>query len=224
MGLDEKIIARLDELIDFGEDKVIESARSKYSTIPPITYGTSVAPGNATRWQVNSMHILGKAFGQDSDHYRTFQSFAAHFPKTQAAVQALGVLIAAKDDYQREMLFDTRTLIEAEVFNDFLEQAEYLLKAHFYQPAAVVAGAVLEDGLRKLCARHNVTVSPTAKVETMNAELTRARVYNGLVQKQVTMFADLRNKAAHGLWDQFTEADVTTMLPQVRAFMTQHFS
>jgi len=58
----------------------------------------------------------------------------------------------------------------------------------------------------------------------MNAELARAKVYNVLVQKQITALTDLRNKAAHGQWKEFTKDQVATMLPQVRDFMAANFS
>ena len=46
-------------------------------------------------------------------------------------VQALGTLRAAKDDYEQGYLFNTRILIEAEVFDEFLEQAEHLLDSGY---------------------------------------------------------------------------------------------
>jgi hypothetical protein len=40
----------------------------------------------------------------------------------------------------------------------------------------------------------------------------------------MTMLADIRNKAAHGKWDEFTKADVEDMLRSVRQFMETHFA
>jgi hypothetical protein len=58
----------------------------------------------------------------------------------------------------------------------------------------------------------------------MNAELAKAGVYNLLTQKKITALADLRNKAAHGKWTEFTPSDVEQMIAQIRAFMETHFS
>ncbi|EFK06425.1 conserved hypothetical protein [delta proteobacterium NaphS2] len=49
-------------------------------------------------------------------------------------------------------------------------------------------------------------------------------MYSKLVQKQITALADLRNKAAHGEWEQFSTADVEDMLQKVRRFMEDHFA
>ena len=149
-----------------------------------------------------------------------FPIFREYSPVTQA----LRVLRAATEDYEQGFLFDTRTLIEAEVLDDFLEQAEHLLDSGYYQPAAVVIGSVLEDGLRKLCKRHEVPLSVKPKLDTMNADLAKQGVYNKLTQKRITVLADIRNKAAHGEWDKVTKANVEDMLRDVRQFMETHFA
>jgi hypothetical protein len=40
-------------------------------------------------------------------------------------------------------MLDVRAVIEAEVFDDFLEQGAHLLDSGYYQPAAIVIGSVL---------------------------------------------------------------------------------
>jgi hypothetical protein len=141
----------------------------------------------------------------------------------QWGTSCLNLLGRANDDYEQGFLFDTRTLIEAEVFDDFLEQAEHLLNSGYYQPAAVVIGSVLEDGLRKLCAKHEVPLPVKPKLDTMHADLAKRGVYNKLMQKRVTTLADVRNRAAHGEWDEFTKTDVEDMLRNVRQFMETQF-
>ena len=59
------------------------------------------------------------------------------------------------------------------------------------------------------------------KLDTMNADLAKAGVYNLLKQKQITALADLRNKAAHGLGG-FTSKDVESMIQDVRRFMEDY--
>ncbi len=139
-------------------------------------------------------------------------------------VTALGILKAAHDDYEHGYLFEVRTLITAEVFDDFREQAEHLLANGYAGPAAVVAGSVLEDGLRKVCQRRNVPLDAKPKVDRMNADLAKDGVYNALTQHRITFLAAIRNKAAHGQWDQFTERDVADLVSGVRSLMEQHLA
>lgn len=61
-------------------------------------------------------------------------------------------------------------------------------------------------------------------MDPMNVELTKAGVYNTLIQKRITALADLRNKAAHGKWNEFDGTDVRQMIDQVRTFMENLFS
>ena len=55
-------------------------------------------------------------------------------------------------------------------------------------------------------------------MDPLNVALAKAGVYNVLMQKQVTAWADLRNKAAHAQWDQYDAEQVSQMLVGVRKF------
>ncbi len=221
MNVDKKIIERLEELIKAGEK--IEPLRIR-STPNAVSFGTPVDGQESSQWGVSCLNVLTRIFGKDSDHYQKFNSLFPELHDWTSVRNGVGIMRAAKDDYENGYLFDVRVLIQAEVFDDFLEQAQHLFDAGFYAPAAVVAGSVLEDGLRKLCVRNRVSLPAKPKLDTMNADLAKAGVYNLLVQKQITALADLRNNAAHGRWTEFTDKDVGQMLIQVRAFMTTHFS
>lgn len=56
----------------------------------------------------------------------------------------------------------------------------------------------------------------------MNVELCKARAYNIAKQKQITAWADLRNKAAHGEWNAYTEPDVRDLLAGVKRFIADY--
>jgi hypothetical protein len=88
------------------------------------------------------------------------------------------------EDFERGYLFNVRRLVESEVFADFLDQASELLRAGYHGPAALVAGCVLEDGLRRICARHGLALSAHPKLDAMNADLAKAGVYNKLQETQ----------------------------------------
>ena len=129
---------------------------------------------------------------------------------------------AALDDFEGGYLFDARRLIEAEVFADFLDQAEELIRAGYKGPAAVVAGCVLEDALRRLCTAHGIPVPERPGLDRLNGELAKAGVYSKLVLKRITAIADIRNNAAHGRWDEFDEDDVTDMIEWIVKFTQEH--
>jgi hypothetical protein len=223
MKIDTKILDRLNELIERGE----AVRKTRYSRSGGgIAYlgDDGVNYELAHQWGTSCLSIIGRVFGTESDYYKKFDGFYAKFHDFGPVTKALGILRAAKEDYEHDYLFNTRTLIEAEVFDDFLEQAEHLFASGYYQSAAVIAGSVLEDGLRKLCKRNSIPLPDRPKLDQMNADLAKHGVYSKFIQKQITVLADLRNKAAHGLWDQFGKSDVEDMLRHVRSFMEGHFA
>jgi hypothetical protein len=57
------------------------------------------------------------------------------------------------------------------------------------------------------------------KADLLNSELTSAEIYNKLDQKGITSWLDLRNKAAHGKYTEFTKDQVKLMYQGVSNFM-----
>ncbi|HEX6587442.1 MAG TPA: hypothetical protein VF039_00355 [Longimicrobiales bacterium] len=220
MRVDEKVLDRLDELIAAGD--VVIGTRQ----LPPTNSGgfdSTVNPTLAYQWFTSAQNILVRVFGPGSEHYKNFSAQNEKRLTYKPVLQAQGVLKAAREDYANGHLFELRRLVQAEVFDDFLEQAESLLAAGYHPPAAVVGGCVLEDGLKKLAGTNGVELPENPKLDRVNAELAKAGVYNKLTQKRITAIADLRNNAAHGKWDEFQEQDVADALTWIRSFMEGHF-
>lgn len=136
-----------------------------------------------------------------------------------------GMLQALRSDYESGHLQSLVELVHADIFADFLDMAHYLLEQGYKDPAAVVTGSVLEAHLRKLCDKHSIPTSKPdgspKKTDTLNSELGAANVYSKLDQKSVTAWLDLRNKAAHGKYAEYTEEQVTLMLQGVRDFASR---
>lgn len=137
----------------------------------------------------------------------------------------VGILRALKADHIAGYLFSVEELIHSDVFADFLEMAEHLLSQGYKDPAAVMTGSVLEEHLRKLCAKNGIaTLSGTAnkKADLLNAELANAGVFSKLDQKSITAWLDLRNKAAHGKYSEYSKEQTQLMLDGVRHFMSRY--
>lgn len=88
------------------------------------------------------------------------------------------------------------------MFDSELEQASALFQAGYKLPATIVAGVVLETSLRELCDQEGL---PHGKLDKMNSDLAKLGKYNKLQQKRITALADIRNSAAHGKPQEFTE-------------------
>ena len=117
-------------------------------------------------------------------------------------------------------------LIRADTFTDFLDMAQHLLEEGYKDPAAVLAGSVLEQHLRALCATNDVEATfpdgKWKKADALNADLTREGVYTKMAQKNVTLLLGLRNEAAHGNYSAYEATNVRLMLEGISLFMMQH--
>lgn len=137
-----------------------------------------------------------------------------------------GALRALRLDVEAGRLSGIVQLLHAELFADFLEMAAHLLDEGYKDPAAVLAGSVLEEHLRKLAEVAGIDVlkdnGRSKKADALNAELAGADVYNKLDQKSVTAWLDLRNNAAHGKYDEYDATQVGTMLMGVRDFLVRN--
>lgn len=137
-----------------------------------------------------------------------------------------GILTALRNDYESGHLQSVVELVHADMFADFLEMADHLLEQGYKDPSAVIIGSVLEEHLRKLCEKVGIPVAQSngtpKKADALNSELAGASVYSKLDLKNVTAWLDLRNKAAHGRYGEYTKEQVELMLQSIRDFSTRH--
>ena len=194
--------------------EAIESAKAKNAG--DFGWGYSVDSEQLMNWRVKARHLLASACGAESQHFKQF--IASEKPQSMQTNHEMlrelrAVFLAAKEDYEGGYLNSLKLLVQSEVFDSELDQAAELLSSGYILPAAVVAGVVLETGLREMCADKGI---PSGKLDKMNADLAKVGVYSKLVQKQITAIADIRNSAAHGHPEQFTKEDVEGMIRDVR--------
>src|SRR5690606_32506859 len=158
-------------------------------------------------------------YGEDSQHFTAFiesgkaTSFSSNYTILQ---QMKAVFMAAKEDFEGGYLNSVRNLVQAEVFDNELDQAKELLSSGYAAAAAVIAGVVLETTLRNMCRDNGI---PLGKLDKMNADLTKQGVYNSLTQKRITALAGVRNSAAHGKTEEFSKGDVNSMINEIERFV-----
>lgn len=180
------------------------------------------ADNDYTRFRTEGMNVVRRSCGEESDHYRELTRLAQAKESSNNSfyfVHCVGVVEAGNgtSTVASYSIFD---IWLAEVLGDFIEQAEALLRAGYFVPAASLTGAVLEDTRRKISEKNSIAVPTSMKIDSLNSELARAGVYDKLVQKRITAFADIRNNADHGHFSKFKQGDVEAMLKWVRSFAT----
>jgi hypothetical protein len=105
--------------------------------------------------------------------------------------------------------------------------ADHLLNEGYKDPAAVLTGSTLEAHIKELCKTSNIELETKnskgnlipKKADVLNSDLTKAGIYNGLLQKQITAWLAIRNSSAHGQYGDYKIDEVKLMLIGVRQFM-----
>jgi len=100
-----------------------------------------------------------------------------------------GIAVGLRDDLKAGWVESVVELVHADMYSDYLEMAESLLDSGYKDPAAVITGTSLEVHVRALCVKHSVDIAlpnrTPKKADSMNADLKKVGVYDGLQQKRV---------------------------------------
>ena len=206
-----RIFERLDSLISMGE-KVLSTRVSEENLVD-----TSLAQ----QWRTSSLAFLNVLLGSDSIHYREFEERCKSSWRHEAE-RGLAILKAAKEDIEGGYLQKIESLVSASIFSDFLEMADHLLDNGYKDPAASLIGAVLEDGLRRMCANNTLPVKSGDNISSLNQKLADKDVYNRLQQREIEAWNKLRDYADHGHFDEYNIEKVNDMLNSVRKFLTNY--
>jgi hypothetical protein len=140
-------------------------------------------------------------------------------------VELGGILGALKSDFEAGYIQTIEELVHGIVFDDFLEMASELLKKGYKDPAAVVAGSVLEEHIRKLAIRNNMTVLESTgknkKFDTLTIELVKIQQISEPQRKIIAGWYGQRSEAAHGNYSNVVENEVSRMIEGIRDFMVR---
>lgn len=218
----EDLATRAYELISKGE--AVLTTRHRTEGVG----GEWVDLGKFADFRTAARAFLGRTFGEHSPYFKDFESGVVT-SRSDSVIVGIGILAASREDLLGGWLTTTKGLLSADIFSDFLEMAEHLLSEDYKDAAAVIIGSVLEGHLRQLAQKHGIEVvteqagrQVPKKADSLNAELTKAEAYNKLDQKSVTAWLDLRNKAAHGKYDEYTKSQVEQMCQAVLDFMVRN--
>ena len=92
--------------------------------------------------------------------------------------------------------------------------------------AAFLAGAALEDALRRLCAVHGFSYPRKTTISNLQAKLyqpsKQIEVISRSESKQITAWGETRNNADHGRFNDITHTEVLTMVVGVRGFIDRY--
>lgn len=216
MSGEKRIVERLDALL--------QQADQIAHTKKPDSWGggwDAVDRKSFTEWFISSKHLVGKVAGRDSEYYQELESLGTS-AWADNLEKARPILSAVRKDYAEGWLRDFKELAAAEVFDDFLEMAQHLCANGYHVPAASLAGAVLEDSLRRLHLKKLGQWEGDSRINKLNDALHKAAVYTQSEWRQIQVWGDIRNEADHGHFDNVDPQNVAQMIAGIRDFVVKH--
>lgn len=233
MKLQDKLVKQIEDFIDqapkFAPTIITQANKHGSMTDAKFDHDKFVV------WNTQCLNLLSRIENGQSIHFKKFleqenrgsgekrDRGRGYHSISIEVFYKVAILKALKLDIENGNFFDQELLIAADAFGDILEQAEHLLSEKYKDASAVLIGAVLESSLRKLCDKNGITYSPKDTINPLN-NLLKDKAYNRIVHKQIIAWADLRNKAAHGQFVEYTLDQVTDMLKWVQDFVSNHLS
>ena len=215
----ERLLAQLDQAIALSKEIIANSQYNDLSDLEEADVHRAISRGRAAVERVS---------GRDSVYTRQVEEILTEKQFDGVKLRKmLGVVEALRVDAEAGYLQELVELIHGGLFGDFLEMARHLLEESYKDPAAVVAGTALEAQLRQPCGKSGIDTDVSTKsgfrpkkADRMNADLAGSGVYSKLDQKNVTAWLDLRNKAAHGRFGEYTREQVSLMVSGIQDFIT----
>ncbi len=220
-NLKEIFLVQLDSVLNLYEKIKVRTKYSDFSDQNLETFG---------QFTLAALAVIERVAGNDSTHANQARLVIERlpFPQTQIIPYLAGIVRTLRDEVEADFLKSAREFIQGELFGDFLEMASFLLNEGYKDAAAVIVGGVIEVHLRKLCVKNSIAVEITEngqtkakKADRLNSELAVAKIYSKLDQKNLTAWLDLRNRAAHAQYNEYTKDQVSLLLQGVRDFIAR---
>lgn len=207
------------------EQQLTEVEKSTITVRSPLTGDseTTIPSELILNWRVKARSLIERACGEQSSHLKMYleaEKLVSYDSYMNQLKRMKAVFLGAKEDFEGGYLNSLRNLVQAEVFNNELEQAEELFDRGYATAAAVIAGVVLETALRDLCSINGIE---HGSINKMNDDLAKTGAYNANQKKQITSLSAIRNSAAHGKPEEFTKDQVKGMIDDVQRFLVAHF-
>jgi len=176
-------------------------------------------------WLLSAVNLLEVATPTGS-RYRT--EAQRLLPKSDATIfldcvaSILGILKSAAAECSRGPINSLEFQFVGLAFEQFLKHASQYNESGKKMEAAVLASAVLEDTVKRLCRKHNIAVDGKTLDSLINA-LKAGGVVNRVKSERLKSYASLRNQAFHAEWNGFDDRDLRQMIEGLEELIETHF-
>jgi hypothetical protein len=160
----------------------------------------------------------GNPYQIDAD--RIVASAALPLP-SHLVTQMAALMTRLREDIEGGLLASIENRAIAVTLGTFLDHGAEYLKAGRKDEAAVIAGIVFEDTIRRICRVLDVPENGIL-LDALISELTKGDVLTPVKAKRARAAAGLRTSAAHARWEQIERSDVKPVIEFTRELMAAH--
>lgn len=207
INFEEKILNRIDELLEKGRD--LGELYLAVTNIFERIYG-SHSP------QLRLLESLRKQVYDDDDN-RQFIKDMRFKDNLRGCLQEL------KSDIQQGRIVNIQLEARSEVLADFIVLAREALETGQKNIAAVVACAALEDALKRTARHRGLEVEGKVMSEVVNA-LKSIRAIRSAQGKVLDGYVRIRNDTFHARWEAVDEASINGIIAYTETLLIQQCS
>lgn len=120
-------------------------------------------------------------------------------------------------------LFDIRSLVQADMFDNELDAAQELNKKGFERGAGALAGVVLEGHLLTVCEQHKITPNKNPSISDLNDLLKKNDILDIANWRFVQHLGDLRNLCDHKKSNDPTKDQMNELIEGARKIIKTIF-
>jgi hypothetical protein len=135
--------------------------------------------------------------------------------------QMVALLTRLLQEIDRGLLTTIENHAIAVTFDDFLDHGAEYLRDGRKNEAAVIAGIVFEDTIRRICRVLEIPEKGIA-METLISKLAKQEVLTALKAKRARAAAGLRTSAAHARWEEIDLGDVAPVIELTKELIEAH--
>jgi hypothetical protein len=208
--IEEKFIKEIDSLL--AEASVISNTENDDGFVDVVLF---------SKWFVNCRTLIESLPINSNQYLENFPN-DIRVSRISPVKKGIGILQGLKDYINKGLLKISISFIQTEIFSDFLEMAEHIFEQGHKDPPVMLAGAVLEDSLRKICIKNDVAYPADSNIGSLNQLLLQKQTYNKIVFKQIDTWKAIRDFADHADFDQYDRDKVKEMLEGIRRFIGEY--
>lgn len=220
-----KILKRIDGVLEYANETIKDTNEQIDNYKNDLVVGSYLKGKLEVSLILKLKQIIKDIAPKNSEYWLYANSIKE--PYSYSMIYKLfGILDSLKDDYANDFLNSFNEMIDADIFTDILEQAEYLLSQSYFRASAVVAGVALESHLRKLAEKNQIPITSDdgkyVKADSLNGYLLKSQIIDKTMNKSITSWLGLRNDAAHPDAKQGDEGMIKLMIYGIKLFIEKY--